>query len=147
MHRKFSALSLFVFALALVACGGSEEPEPASDEAVIVVDMNDIYFGTSNDNIENPPSWQVSSGSEVTIRMENMGALEHNWAILKAEEDVPVPFVEADHGDQILFSAGNVASGANNEVTFVAPEPGEYNVLCTVPGHSASMQGRLVVEG
>lgn len=109
--------------------------------------MNDIYYGDTNDNVDNPPIWQVSSGSEVTIRMENMGALEHNWAVLKAGEDIPVPFDENEHGYKILFSAGIVAGGASNEASFNAPEPGEYNVVCTVPGHAAVMQGQLIVEG
>lgn len=38
--------------------------------------MNDIYYGDSNDNAENPPVWQVNSGSNGTICMENMGVLE-----------------------------------------------------------------------
>ena len=109
--------------------------------------MNDIYFGESNDNVNNPPIWRVSPSSEVTIRMENMGALEHNWAVLKAGESIPIPFDETDQADKILFSAGNVAGGASNEVSFTAPEVGEYNVVCTVPGHAALMQGRLIVEG
>jgi plastocyanin len=146
MQNKVFTLLLFVLALTLVACGGSETSGQAPAEEVIVVDMNDIYYGESNDNAENPPVWQVNSGSEVTIRMENMGALEHNWAVLKAGEDIPVPFDEAEHEDKLLFSAGNVAAGAGNEVSFAAPEPGEYNVVCTVPGHAALMQGKLIVE-
>lgn len=147
MQNKIFSVLLVVFALALVACGGSAASEQAPAEEVIGVDMNDIYYGDTNDNVENPPVWQVNSGSNVTIRMENMGALEHNWAVLKAGEDIPVPFDEADHGGKILFSAGNVAGGASNEVSFTAPEPGDYNVVCTVPGHAALMQGKLIVEG
>ena len=147
MHSKILTITLFVLAVALVACGGGETSEQAPAEEVIVVDMHDIYFGDSDDNVENPPLWRVSAGADVTIRMDNMGALEHNWAVLKAGEEIPVSFDESEHGDKLLFSAGNVAGGASNEVSFTAPEPGEYNVLCTVPGHSALMQGRLVVEG
>ena len=147
MHSRFVTISLFVLALVLVACGGSEALEQAPAEEVITVDMQDIYYGETNDNADNPPVWQVSSGSEVTVRMENMGSLEHNWAVLKAGEDIPIPFDENEHGDKILFSAGIVAGGASNEVSFSAPEPGEYKVVCTVPGHAASMQGQLIVEG
>lgn len=147
MHRTVFSLSMIFFALALVACGGSESAELSPVEEVIVVDMNDIYYGETNDNVDNPPVWRVSSGSDVTIRMENMGALEHNWAVLKAGEAIPIPFDEAEQDEKILFSAGTVAGGASNEVSFDAPDPGEYNVICTIPGHAMLMQGRLVVEG
>ncbi len=147
MYRTILALSLTVLALFLAACGGSAVVEEEAVEELIVVNMNDIYFGESNDNVNNPPIWRVSPSSEVTIRMENMGALEHNWAVLKAGESIPIPFDETDQADKILFSAGNVAGGASNEVSFTAPEVGEYNVVCTVPGHAALMQGRLIVEG
>lgn len=147
MYRTILALSLTVLALVLAACGGSAVVEEEAVEELIVVNMNDIYFGESNDNVNNPPIWRVSPSSEVTIRMENMGALEHNWAVLKAGESIPIPFDETDQADKILFSAGNVAGGASNEVSFTAPEVGEYNVVCTVPGHAALMQGRLIVEG
>ena len=146
MYRTTIAFSLSVLALVLAACGGSAVVEEGAEE-IIVVDMNDIYIGERNDNVNTPPIWRTSPGSEVTIRMENMGALEHNWAVLKAGESIPIPFDEAEQSDKILFSAGNVAGGASNEVSFTAPEAGEYNVVCTVPGHAALMQGQLIVEG
>ena len=146
MHRRIFTVSLFILAVALAACGGSDSGEQAPAEELIVVDMNDIYFGDTNDNAENPPVWRVSAGSNVSLRMENLGALEHNWAVLKAGEEIPIAFDENEHGDMLLFSAGVVAGGESNQVSFTAPEAGEYNVLCTVPGHGALMQGKLVVE-
>jgi plastocyanin len=107
--------------------------------------MQDIFFGPENDNVQNPPEWTVSSGAEVTLRMDNMGALEHSWVILKQGETVPPAYDDAVDGDKVLFSSGNVVAGASDQVTFTAPAPGEYNVLCTVPGHSAVMQGKLIV--
>ena len=148
MHKKLFPYLLVLIVLTLAACSGGEvvEEETVVEEA-IVVDMEDIYFGPTNDNTQNPPEWIVSTGAEVTLRMENMGALEHSWAILEPGVDVPVAYDEAADGDKILFSSGNVAAGTSDEVRFTAPAPGTYNVLCTVPGHSALMQGRLIVTG
>ena len=146
MHKKLFPYLLILIVLALSACSGSEVAEEETvAETVIVVNMEDIYFGPTNDNAENPPEWTVTTGAEVTLRMENMGALEHSWAILEPGVDVPVAYDEAVDGDKILFSSGNVAAGTNDEVRFAAPAPGTYNVLCTVPGHSAIMQGRLII--
>jgi len=145
MHNKLLIFILSVLAVALVACGGSDVAEEALAEQKIVVDMQDIFYGPNNDNVQNPPEWMVSSGAEVTVSMENMGALEHSWVILKQGEAVPTAYDEAVDGDKVLFSSGNVAAGTGDDLVFTAPAPGEYNVLCTVPGHSAVMQGRLIV--
>ena len=85
------------------------------------------------------------SGAEVTVRMGNMGVLEHSWAILKVGEEIPANYDEAQDSDKVLFNSGIVPAGASDDVTFTAPAPGVYNDLWTVPGHSAVMQGRLVV--
>jgi plastocyanin len=147
MYAKMTILVMAILALALVACGGSDVAEQTVLEQTIAVDMQDIYYGPENDNAQNPPEWTVSSGAEVTVRMENMGALEHSWVILKQGEAVPPVYDEAVDGDKVLFSSGDVPAGSNEEVKFTAPAAGEYNVLCTVPGHSAIMQGRLMVTG
>jgi plastocyanin len=145
MNNKILILIMGVLTLALVACGAGEVAEEAVTEQTIAVDMQDIFYGPDNDNVQNPPEWTVSSGAEVTVRMENMGALEHSWVILKQGETVPPAYDDAVDGDKVLFSSGNVAAGAGDQVTFTAPAPGEYNVLCTVPGHGAVMQGKLIV--
>jgi uncharacterized cupredoxin-like copper-binding protein len=138
---------LLLVTVALAACGGSESAEPAAVSEEIVVDMEDIYFGETNDNVDDPPLWTVTSGAEVTVRMDNAGALEHSWVILEAGEDIPLAYEESQDGDKVLFSSGTIAAGDSAEVVFTAPDPGEYNVLCTIPGHSAIMQGRLIVVG
>lgn len=50
--------------------------------------------------------------------------------------------------DQVLFHTEMVGGGETTEVTFTAPdEPGEYEYLCSFPGHyAAGMKGFLVVK-
>lgn len=142
-------VTLFM-ALALAACGGGEAEAPAESgdagSASVDVVMHDIYYGDDNTNADNPPVWTVPSGSEFTVNMENVGALEHNWAVVEPGEEVPVPFVEADSSGIIAADSGLVAGGESGSTTFSALEAGEYDVICTVAGHYPSMQGRLVVE-
>jgi plastocyanin len=137
-----------VTALLLVACGGSGNSSESDEtvNATINVLMNDIYFGESNDNASNPPVWTVSSGANVTVNLDNQGALQHNWAIVKAGEEVPAPFDVAEHSDILLYSTELLNGGTTASATFTAPEPGEYLVICTVAGHYPSMQGMLVVN-
>lgn len=76
-----------------------------------------------------------------------LGNIEHNWAVIKPNEEVPVPFVIESHDDLILYDTGVVQPGEQKSVPFQVPdEPGEYTVICSVSGHYPAMQGRLVVS-
>jgi len=114
--------------------------------AALNVVMNDIYFGETNDNSSNPPIWTVTSGAAVTVTLENRSlGLQHNWAISKLGEAIPAPFVGGDQMAVVLLDSVVLDAGQSNTFTFTAPLPGEYTVICTVPGHYPVMQGKLVV--
>ena len=140
-------LLALVFALLLAACGGGEEASGPESVAIEVV-QNDIYYGDTPNNAENPPVWTVPAGSQVTVNLTNNGTLQHNFAIVEAGETVPETFnAESDAG--ILYDeTGLVDAGATFNDVFTAPsEPGTYTVICTVAGHYPGMQGRLEVTG
>lgn len=146
--------------LILAACGGGSStptptPAPAAEapsaqaviSATLDVVMHDIYFGKDNNNIANPPVWTVAAGQDVTINLDNQGGLEHNWAVVKKDAELPVPFLPDQNQDLLEWSAGNVQAGQKISETFPAPSvPGEYLVICTVAGHYPAMQGKLVVQ-
>ena len=141
-NNYLTILLLLAFALTLAACGGEAEPEAVTIDVV----QNDIYYGESADNADNPPTWTVPAGAEVTVELINNGSLQHNWAIVEPGAEVPVPFVVEEAGDILLYDTGLVDGGTTAEGTFTAPtEPGEYLVICTVAGHYPAMQGRLLV--
>ena len=148
--KKFSLILAILVMLALTACGGGDDnTDTASSggtQSSISVIMNDIYFGDSNDNVDNPPSWSVNSGDSVNVQAENQGVLEHNWAIVKADSTLPDTIADpAAVTDMILFDLGEIAGGDSGNNTFTAPAAGEYSVICTVAGHYPVMQGKLVV--
>jgi plastocyanin len=158
MKRSLSiVMSLLVALLVLAACGGGSEPtptpapaggEPSAQEVLeaINVEMHDIYFGTENNNVQNPPVWTAAPGEQMTMSFINKGALEHSWAILNADAEMPMPYTDADAG-KLFYTSGNVLGGDEKTDTFAAPSvAGEYIVFCTVAGHYPSMQGRLVVQ-
>lgn len=109
--------------------------------------MGDLFFGDSNDNVQNPPIWTVTSGAEVTVATENRsGALQHNWAVVKLNATVPEPFLGDKQMEVIFVDTGVIDGGKTDTFTFTAPAAGEYKVICTVPGHYPSMQGKLIVK-
>jgi plastocyanin len=152
MKRIVRVAMLLALVALIAACGGSNDPTPApaagSAQQVlnqINVAMHDIYYGEENNNVEKPPVWTVKAGDEVTLAMDNKGALEHSWAVLKAGSQVPMPFTDANN-DLLLYTSGTLKPSEQKTDKFTAPEKGEYTVICTIAGHYPVMQGRLVVE-
>jgi uncharacterized cupredoxin-like copper-binding protein len=145
---------LLAVSLVVAACGSSSTPESASspsDESesaneTINVVMHDIYYGDTNDNQANPPVWTVTSDAQVTINLDNQGALRHNWAVVKPGVELPATFDMEANADLLLYDTGILDGGTQSTTTFLAPEPGEYLVICTVPGHYPLMQGKLIVN-
>lgn len=106
----------------------------------------------------------ASPGEEIRIRLETQSdmpasAMAHNWVLLTMDSD-PQAFADAaanaqdddyipsDMEDQIVAQTEMAAGGETTEVTFTVPEePGEYEFVCTFPGHyAAGMRGTLTVE-
>lgn len=144
------AVMIGLLALFVSACGGgdSDDAAPAdAGSASIDVTMHDIYYGDSNDNAANPPTWTVATGGVVTVNAENVGALDHNWAIVEAGATLPDTVTDvAAIEDIITYDVGVVAAGDSYSGAFNAPAPGEYTIICTVAGHYPAMQGKLIVE-
>lgn len=152
----FALILTAILTLTLAACGGGAAPQkpageaekskPAAAAETLNVSMHDIYYGDKPDNAQNPLVWNVTSGAKVTVSMDNKGALEHNWAIVKPGEDVSTPYNAATDDAKLLVNAGVLAANSKKTFDFTAPAPGEYKVVCTVPGHYPLMQGKLVVK-
>ena len=153
MKHKATLLLIIATLLSVVlaACGGngdSSEADSSAAPASLEVTMHDIYYGDSNDNAANPPVWNAPAGGRAQIKAENVGALEHNWAIVEKGATLPDVISDvAEVEDVILFDIGTVAAGASETVRFDVPEAGEYTIICTVAGHYPAMQGKLVVDG
>lgn len=107
----------------------------------------------------------VQPGETVTIKLVNNSkipaiAMSHNWVLLKAGIDVHAfdkaalkagkdnDYLPKGMDDQIIAHTGLVGGGESDTVTFTAPKtPGEYEYICTFPGHfAAGMKGKLVVK-
>lgn len=140
----------------MAACGGGADDaqpaaaeEPSAQEAIgatLDILMGDLYFGETPDNIDKPPVWTVSTDQKVQLNFKNGGTLQHDWAIVKPGSEIPVPFIEADNSELILWRAGLIDPASEKSETVAAPAAGEYSVICTVAGHYPSMQGKLVVQ-
>lgn len=148
MKRTVLLVPLVLLALVLVACGGGNADEEAAGEQVLTVTARDIEFGT--DRIE------VAAGVPVVLTLQNEGALDHDFSIVHiplSGEVIGAEEAEEMEGHDMSMDAEELdvhvsaAAGESATITFTPSEPGEYEYVCTVPGHEESgMGGTLVVQ-
>lgn len=131
MTRKavIPALPGLLLTVLMVACG----PKTAN----LRIDMADFMYS--------PDHWSVPAGAQVTVTLNNKGALDHTWIILKKGVVATTPF-GTDQQSNILWQA-KVTTGQNQTFEFTAPaDPGDYEVICGVPAHlEQGMKGTLTV--
>ncbi len=132
MKKVFTSTVLaLALSLILTACG--------SNKATLNVATTDKGYDS--------PTYTVPAGAEVTVKMTNNGVLEHEFAVLKKGEHVTPPFGEKDE-NKILWELDGVEAGTTKSDTFTAPtEPGEYDIICGIPGHiELGMTATLIVK-
>ena len=102
---------------------------------------------TTTDKGYDSQTYTVPAGTKVTVNMTNNGALEHEFAVLKLGEHVTPPFGEKDES-KIFWELDGVEAGKTKSDSFTAPtEPGEYDVICGIPGHiELGMTAKLIVK-
>jgi azurin len=116
------------------------------------------------DNMKfNPSAVEARVGERLHIVLKNVGtmpkvAMGHNLVLLKKGANPKAvvdkcanaresDFIAADVKDQILAATRLVGPGETSDVTFEAPAKGEYDFICTFPGHfNLGMKGKLTVK-
>ncbi|MEO0461243.1 MAG: plastocyanin/azurin family copper-binding protein [Myxococcota bacterium] len=104
---------------------------------------------------------EVASGSTVNLTIEHTGklpkeAMGHNFVLLKAGTDKAAfanaamaadatAYIPDAMKDSVLANTKVVGGGESDTISFTAPAAGEYDYICTFPGHYTNMQGKLVV--
>lgn len=94
-----------------------------------------------------------------TISKMNKEVMAHNFVLLKKDTDVMAfanaslrhkdnGYIDPNMEGEILAQTGMLGDGEVDTITFKAPsEPGEYEYICTFPGHyHAGMKGVLIVK-
>ena len=138
MSRKIFA----VFALAVLLVGCASTPTQTATE--ITVEASDFAY--------KPVSITVPAGETVTMTLNNIGKVEHDFVI----EKINVTNVEAsDTGPAAHHQMGHepeydlhfyAKAGETSTLQFTALESGTYEIFCSVEGHKeAGMIGKLVV--
>ena len=107
---------------------------------------------------------EVKAGSKIKLTLTHTGsmpaaAMGHNFVLLKPGTDIAAfanaaiaavadSYIPGDQKDAVIANTTVVGGGESVTIEFDAPAAGEYDFLCSFPGHYAVMQGKfVVVEG
>ena len=117
-----------------------------------------IYMATKPGLKFEKPELTLKAGSKVKLVFSNKDDMPHNFVIVQKGQAVAVGELAMKMGldavkkshipntPKLLFNTTLVGPGASQTIYFVAPAPGQYTYVCTVPGHFYVMQGTLTVE-
>lgn len=140
MVKRFNTFLLLAAALTLVlaACNGDDDSDDgngAENDDTISMEMGEFYF--------DPDGVSGDAGSELTIELENTGSQTHNFTL--EEGDARGDGFDAWSDSEVQLE---LAQGESGSLTITLPdEAGEYEFICTIPGHYESGQrGTLTVN-
>lgn len=142
-------LILLAVGLALVGCTAGENAEEAhaDEQEVSVTALDELRY--------EPSTIEVEANRPVALTLINEGALDHDLSIVQlplageveahAEEEAHDEHEMSMDEDELALHL-SATPDDRETVIFTPSEPGEYQFLCTVPGHQeAGMVGTLVV--
>ena len=144
LKARFWLLGLaLVSAVILSACGSTGGGGGGGGGGAVSVNMLDtLKF--------DPATLSVGAGGSVNVK--NGGAQQHNFVLVKPEDENRVATeAAAKNGDAtgiagVLAGGAPVAGGGTETVTLSAPA-GSYSYICTIPGHyQAGMKGTLTIQ-
>ncbi len=126
---------LLAAVLFLAACGSAAAPTLRTE-----VSATELSF--------TPTQVTAKVGQPITVSFANVGAVEHDWAVmnLPAREVHASGEAHTDHDEAAPEVHVAAKPGGRAELTFTPDEAGRYTIVCTVPGHAdAGMMGMLTV--
>ena len=92
-----------------------------------------------------PATAEMPVGEEVTVTMDNVGSVEHEWIVLN--EGVRIGDEAEFSEDMVLARTERVQGGESSTVSFTLDATGTYQVVCLVAGHlAAGMQGTVTAS-
>ena len=142
-------------ACAAPAASAAPSPAPAAGGAF---DVEWKIASKGNLMAFDQTTYTVKTGQRVKVVFQNVSTLKvmsHNWVLVKPGSEAKVAELGLAAGESasyvppsnenVLASTKLAGPGETVEVTFVAPAPGTYPFICTMPGHYMVMKGTLTV--
>jgi azurin len=167
--KKF--IAFFILTAMIMGCGGKEEKKEEKETLKIGNTESETTETTNSSNLAlsgndmmqfDKKELRASAGQEITLTLRHIGKLEkkvmgHNFVLLKPGTDITAFSIAASDagesgdwipagGNDVIVHTKMLGGGESTSITFMAPEAGTYDFICSFPGHSAMMRGKFIVE-
>ncbi len=141
-YAWFSLMPMLVLVASVAACSdGGAASGGVSTSAGTPPQSVDVVVAAAEWRFV-PGQLSAPAGDTMTVELRNDGTIVHNWTVLSSRVAT-----ESDFREDMGIAGVTAESGAIERVTFPTPPPGQYQVICTIPGHySSGMEGLLIVE-
>jgi len=158
---SLSPTMLFAEPVAEKTAPAAEAKEAAAEEKKADVEIT----VSCNDTMQfDKKEIEVKAGQSIKLILKNAGkapkaAMGHNLVILNKGADATAwamkamtardtDFIPADEESTkaILAHTKLLGPGEEDSITFTITEAGDYEFLCSFPGHSALMKGKIVAK-
>ena len=163
---------LFAFSIILItSCSSGEKKEKKekfkyerTKESLDRIPMNNpddfkVILNSFDNMIYDKNKIEVKSGRNIILTLNHKGKVSkefmgHNFVLLKKGvniDEYAKKAVLAKSNDYIPNSDETIAytkmlgGGESTTISFLAPEAGIYNYICSFPGHYMLMRGELIV--
>lgn len=164
--KKNVIFMLVTAAIFAVSCGDSKKPaeeKPKTDVSMVQEEEGNVLEISGGDNMKfDKTELRAKAGETVKLVLIHSGkaavtAMGHNVVILTQGTDATAFASEAMKAkdtdyipqsmlENIVAHTKTIGGGETTEIEFVAPAAGEYDFLCTFPGHASMMKGKFIVE-
>lgn len=169
--KKLNLLMAMLLSVAvLVSCKDTKKakkeeasaPKVEKKEAPKAEEAKDVEIVLEgNDAMQyNKKELVAYAGKKVKLTLKHVGkmpksAMGHNFILLKKGTDLAKFATEAMKAkdndyipsqDHIIAHTKLLGGGEKTTIVFDAPEKGEYDFLCSFPGHYAMMKGKFIVK-
>lgn len=134
----------------------AKKEEKKADQEVTIEANDQMQF--------NKKAFELKAGETVKLTLKHVGklpkvAMGHNIVILKkgtnlagwaskAMTAAATDYIPADEASKeaIVAHSKVLGGGETDSITFSIKDAGEYQYLCSFPGHFALMQGKITVK-
>ena len=140
-----------------------KKPEPAPEVQIVVDDGTTATINlTANDAMQfNTAEIRIATGRTIKLNLKHVGKMPaemmgHNFVLLAQGTDISAfsaagvtakdtDYIAKAMADKVIAKTKLLGGGESDAIEFKAPAPGTYDFICTFPGHSGIMKGKLIV--
>lgn len=166
---RISALALLT--LTAFSCGGDKKQQEApviyeentsNPESEDEAPLTNSLIIESNDKMQYTKNELRATVGTIVLTLKNTGKMDkavmgHNLVILKPGTDIAdfaakannakaTDYIPASENTKIIAHTNLLGAGESDTIEFTITEKGNYDYICSFPGHYALMKGKLIVE-